>query len=410
MKIGYFTERFPYRCNLNESDLIKTDGICTDGGGIGNVVYNLLFQMAKKGHEVYVFTTAPMGEDTSVEEHENVTIVRYKPQFKVSSSPVALNHIYSRLTSNLDLDIIHAHFGSPLAPLGGALYAKIQKKPFIVTYHEDMIGGYGGLLRRTVIWLLNAFVVDHILSQADAVLTPSEYYIEKSKYLSKINDKVKSIPNGIILEDYQRKYSKKESRDILGLPQQENIILFVGSLTPRKAPDVLVKAMSLVLKRRPDSRLLFVGDGYYRNDLEALAKEYGIQENITFMGFVDDDTKKLCYSAADIFVLPSRSEGFGIVLLEASAYGLPLVVSGLEVFRSVVQDNYNGFFTEKENERDLASKILSLLDDADLRKKMGGNAEKRVQKFSWDSIADATLKFYGEVISGETSKNRSTWF
>ena len=406
MKIGFFTDIFPYHCNLDENNIREGAG-AHFSGGIGNVVYNLLLQMAKKGHEVYVFTTAPMGEDTSVEEHENVTVVRYKPQFKVASSPVALNHVYSRLTSNLDLDIIHAHFGNPLAPLGGALYAKMRKKPFVITYHEDMIGGYGGLLRRTVIWFLNTFVVDRILSQADAVLTPSEYYIEKSTHLNKIKDKVTSIPNGIILEDYQRKYSKKESRDILNLSQRENIVLFVGSLTPRKAPDVLVKAMSLVLKRCPDSRLLFVGDGYYRNDLEILAKEYGILENITFMGFVDDDTKKLCYSASDVFVLPSRSEGFGIVLLEASAYGLPLVVSDLEVFHSVVQDGYNGFFTEKENEGDLASKILSLLDDADLRNKMGGNAEKRVQKFSWDSVANTTLKIYGEVISGETSKNRS---
>ncbi len=400
MKIGFFTDIFPYHCSLDKNYIREGDG-AHFSGGVGNVVYNLLLQMKKRGHEIYVFTTAAMGEETSIEKHENVTVVRYKPQFKVSSSPVALNYVYSRFIFNLDLDIIHAHIGNPLAPLGGALYAKVRKKPFIITYHEDMIGGYGSWLRRAVIWFLNTFVVDRILSQADAVLTPSEYYIEKSTHLNKIKDKVASIPNGIILEDYQRKYSKKESRDILNLSQRENIILFVGSLTPRKAPDVLVKAMSLVLRRCPDSRLLFVGDGYYRNDLEALAKERGILENITFMGFVDDDTKKLCYSASDIFVLPSRSEGFGIVLLEALAYGLPLVVSDLEVFRSVVQDGYNGFFTETENERDLASKILYLLDDADLRTRMGENAKREVQRFDWDSIADETLRFYEGILGLE---------
>lgn len=397
MRIGIFTEMFPYRCSLDENDIREGDS-AHFSGGIGNVVYYLLLQMAKKGHEVYVFTTAAMGEETSVEKHDNVTVVRYKPQFKVSSSPVALDFIYSHFIFDLDLDIVHAHIGNPLAPLGGALYSKLREKPFVVTYHEDMIGGYGGLLRRVMIWFLNTFVIDRILAQADAVLTPSEYYIEKSTHLNKIKEKVQSIPNGIVLEDYQRKYSKEESRDLLHLPQKENIVLFVGSLTPRKAPDILVKAMSLVLKRCPDSLLLFVGDGYYRKELEALAKEYGILENVVFMGFVDDDNKKLCYSAADIFVLPSRSEGFGIVLLEALAYGLPLIVSDLEVFHSVVQDGYNGFFTEKENERELASKIISLLNDINLRKKMGKTAEKRVQNFGWDSIADETLKFYTEVL------------
>lgn len=401
MKIGFFTERFPYHCALDENHIREGDN-AHFSGGIGNVVYNLLIQMSNRGHEIYVFATAAMGEETSVEKHENVTVVRYKPLFNVSSSSIALNYIYPRFIFNLDLDIVHAHIGNPFAPLGGILYAKIRKKPFVVTYHEDMIGGYGGLLRRTAIWFLNTFVVDRILSQADAVLTPSEYYIEKSTHLNKIKDKVKSIPNGIILEDYQRKYSKKESRDILNLSQRENIILFVGSLTPRKAPDVLIKAMSLVLRCCPDSQLLFVGDGYYRNDLETLAKEYGILENITFMGFVNDDTKKLCYSTSDVFVLPSRSEGFGIVLLEASAYGLPLVVSNLEVFHSVVQDGYNGFFTEMENERDLASKIIYLLEDANLREKMGGNAEREVQHFDWNSIADETLKFYVEVLGSRS--------
>ena len=397
MRIGIFTEMFPYRCSLDENNIRERDG-AHFSGGIGNAVYHLLLQMAKTGHEMYVFTTATIGEETSVEKHDNVTVVRYKPHFKVSSSPVALDFIYSRYIFDLDLDIVHAHIGNPLAPLGGALYAKIRKKPFVITYHEDMIGGYGSLLRRTAIWFLNTFIVDRILSQADAVLTPSEYYIEKSTHLNKKKDKVKIIPNGIVLEDYQRKYSKEESRDILHLPLKGNIILFVGSLTPRKAPDVLVKAMSLVLRRCPDSLLLFVGDGYYRKDLEILAKKYGIFENIVFMGFVDEDTKKLCYSASDVFVLPSRSEGFGIVLLEASAYGLPLVVSDLEVFRSVVQDGYNGFFAEKENEQDLASKILSLLDNDDLRVKMGKNAIKRTQEFTWERAADETLTLYSKLL------------
>ncbi|WP_220681168.1 glycosyltransferase family 4 protein [Methanofollis formosanus] len=397
MRIGFFTEIFPYHCSLDENNIREANN-ARFSGGIGNVVYNLLLQMSKKGHEIYVFTTAAMGEETSVEKHENVTVVRYKPHFKVSSSPVVLDYLYSGFIFDLDLDIVHAHIGNPIASLGGALYTKRRRVPFVITYHEDMTGGYGGLLRRTAVWFLNTFVVDHILSQADVVITPSEYYIERSTHLKRIKEKVQSIPNGIILEDYQRKYSKRESRDILHLPQEEKIVLFVGSLTPRKAPDVLVKAMRLVLRDCPDSRLLFVGDGYYRNELETLAEEYGILDQIAFMGFVDDDTKKLCYSASDIFVLPSRSEGFGIVLLEASAYGLPLVVSDLEVFRSVVKDGYNGVFTEKENENDLASKIIYLIKNIDFRNDMGGYAGKKVQDFRWDSVADETLKLYIDVM------------
>ncbi len=100
-----------------------------------------------------------------------------------------------------------------------------------------------------------------------------------------------------------------------------------------------------------------------------------------------------------MFVLPSFSVGFGVVLLEASACKLPLIVSDLEVFRSVVEEGKNGLFSETGDDVDIAKKIIYLLKNDNIREKMGEDARKKAEEFSWEMIAEETDKVYNEVTS-----------
>ena len=106
------------------------------------------------------------------------------------------------------------------------------------------------------------------------------------------------------------------------------------------------------------------------------------------------------YRAADVFVLPSTisTEVFPIVLLEASASGLPMVVSDLDTFKCIVDDEYNGLFTKRKDEGNLADAIMYLLENQNVRERMGKNARKKVEDYSWEKVAEMTEKVYNEVI------------
>ena len=216
--------------------------------------------------------------------------------------------------------------------------------------------------------------------------------------MSKYKDKVKAVPNGINSEEFNVPFTKEKCRDKINLSCDKKIILFVGSLTPRKAPHILLKAMKKIVKEIPNAYLVFVGGGTMKKKYEEIAVNLGVNRNVKFAGFVEEKVKPLYYKSSDVFVLPSFSEGFGIVLLEASACGLPLVVSNLEVFKVIVEDGYNGLFTKVGDEKDLSDKITYLLENEDVRKKLGKNAMEKVKDYSWDLIAEKTEKVYEELI------------
>jgi glycosyltransferase involved in cell wall biosynthesis len=392
LKIGYFSTEYPYKNPI--TGVMIRDYVY---GGVENVTFNLAVQMAKREHRVFVFSSS-IDSKNSVEEYDNITIYRYKKSFSIGIAPISIDILFKPLKLEIDLDLVHAHIGNLPAPLTAYRYAKKRKKPFVITYHEDSMGGFGSLARKLGIFLFDHYFADKLLSSADIVLTPSQYYIDKSNFLKKYKNKLKVIPNGINLEEFEVPYSKEECRSKLNLPIAKNIILFCGSLTPRKAPHVLIKAMKKIVKNNPDSYLVFVGDGMMKEKLEAMTLKLKLNHVVKFAGFVEEKFKPLYYKSADVFVLPSFSEGFGIVLLEASACGLPLVVSNLEVFKSIIEEGKNGLFSETGDAADLAKKIIYLLKNDDMRDKMGVDARKKVEEFSWKRIAEETNKVYDEAL------------
>ena len=394
MKIGYFSSGFPYKNYATDELTLSL------GSGVENVTYNLAVQMAKRDHQVYIFTTS-IDTKESIEENENITIYRYKKSFIIGSAPISIDILYKPLKLGLDLDIIHAHAGNPPAPIAAYWYAKKKKKPFIVTYHGDGQWGWGGVIRRTSVYFYNKCLLDKILSYADVIISPSEHYIEESRVLSKYRDKIVVIPNGIYLKEFDIPYSKEKCREKLGLPLGGRIILFLGGLVPLKGPGVLLKAMLKILKEIPDAELVFVGGGVMREELEKLSKELGVENNVRFAGVVEEDMKPLYYMAADVFCLPSvmTSEVFPIVFLEASASRLPMVVSDLNTFKCIIEDGYNGIVAKRNDVNNLADAIIYLLENEDVREKIGKNARKKVEDYSWKRVAEETEKVYQRMLT-----------
>ena len=391
MKIGYFSTEFPYK-NPITGEMIKGYRF----GGVEIGTYNLTVQMAKRGHEIYIFTTSIDSKDF-VEAYNKIKIYRYGKAFTIGYTPISFKLLYRPVEHEVDL--VHARAGTPPAPIAGLRYAKKRKKPFIVSYHGDGDWIYGGLIRRMSVYFYSKYLLDKILSYADVIISTSEYYIDKSRVLGKYRDKIVVIPNGINIDEFDIGYSKVECREKLGLPIDDEMILFLGGLTPHKGPDVLLKAMPKILKDIPNVKLVFVGSDEMREELERLCKKMDVEKYVKFTGFVGDVFKKaLYYKAADVFVLPSLLESFGIVNLEAMACGVPIVASKIGGIPAVVKDGENGLLVPPQDSEALADKIIYLLENEDVRKKLGKNGRKKVEEYSWEKVAEETEKVYLSLI------------
>jgi glycosyltransferase involved in cell wall biosynthesis len=390
MKIGYFITHFLYE-NL--------DGVVRnhDVGGGRTAAYYLALNMALKGHEVAVFTTSVNSKST-VERYRNIKIYRYGTNFSLESGRFSLGLLKKPI--KYPIDLIHVHVSVPMGDIAGLRYAKKKNIPLVVTYHNDLVGGFGSFIRQIGIYFYNKYLLDKVLSYADVIISPSECYINESSFLGKYRDKIVVIPNGIDLRKFDIPHSKDECREKLGLPLNDEIILFLGTLGPHKGPDILLKAMPKIIKEIPNTKLIFVGGGTMREELERLCKKMGVEKYVKFAGFVEEDLKPFYYRTADVFALPStmRHESFGIVNLEAMACGVPIVASKIGGVPDVVKDKENGLLVPPKDSSALAEAIIYLLGNEDIREKMGKNERKRVGDYSWEMIAEETEKVYEGLI------------
>ena len=392
MKINYFITHFPYRDCFDDVDYFTR----YKRGGAEFAAYCLALEMAKK-NEVNVFTTS-IDSKNSFEDYAGVDVHRYGTKFRIDAGNVSFG-LFTKPMSH-DTDIVHAHFSTPPGEIAGARCAKKKNVPFVLTYHGDWQESFGGLIRRTALSVYNRYLLDKLLSRADVIISPSEHYIDESKFLGKYRDKIAVIPNGIEIEDFDIPLSKEECKVKLDLPPNKNMILFVGNLTPYKGPDVLVKAMPMIVEEIPDVELMFVGSGEMRADMEKLSKKLGVENYVKFAGFVEERLKPLYYRAADVFCLPSTmsTESFGIVNLEAMACGVPIVASKIGGIPDVIKDGENGLLIPPKNPEALADAIIYLLENRDVRDKMGYNGRKKVGFYSWEMIVEKTENIYRALL------------
>jgi len=332
-----------------------------------------------------------------VEEHGKMLVHFYKSFLRVGITNISWQLLSDPL--NYDVDIVHIHFDLLSSIIAGLRYVKRRRKPLIVTWHGDWVENYGSIIRRIGVYLSNKYIVGRLLSRAEVIVTPSRYYIEESKFLKKYKKKVVEIPNGVDLEAFNISHSKHECRKILGLNNAEKIVLFLSTLYPLKGPQILLKAIPEIIKEHKNTLFVFAGGGYVEK-YKKLSEKIRVQNYVKFTGYVFDDLKPYYYKAADIFVLPSTEvEVFPLVLLEASASGLPMVVSDLNTFKSIIEDGYNGIVTKRGGSRSLADAIIYLLENEDTCRKMGERSREKARDYSWDKIAEKYEEIYEDVIS-----------
>lgn len=233
---------------------------------------------------------------------------------------------------------------------------------------------------------------------SDAVVVQSNYGAEAlSKLFGVDRSKVHVCYCGVDVEEFSPRVGREGGGRIN--------LLFVGVLEKRKGLEYLLLAMKRILEREPRARLAVVGGGPRRRALEELAKGLGISGSVSFEGFVPEERLRLLYGSADIFVFPSLMEGFGMVLAEAMACGLPIVACRASAIPEVVGEA--GVLVEPRSPGAIAEAVLMLIKDEELRARLGREAGRRArERFTWDRVAERVIRVYERVM--ESSRARAS--
>jgi D-inositol-3-phosphate glycosyltransferase len=216
--------------------------------------------------------------------------------------------------------------------------------------------------------------------------------------------KTEVVAPGVDLETF-RPRDAEGSRRLVGYPQ-ERIVLFVGRLERLKGVDIVLRAFAANAATRPDLRLLVLGeDSRHAGEsekarLKAIASELGMGDRVHFLGPVAHHELPFFYSAASACLMPSYSESFGLVGLEAQACGCPVVASNVAGLASVVRDGVTGYLVDGDDPADYAAALGRLLDDSHLAQTMGRKGVLLAQRFTWQRTADRLLASFDRLLAG----------
>jgi glycosyltransferase involved in cell wall biosynthesis len=358
-------------------------------GGIENHIRMLAEAQARRGHEVSVLVTS-RDHRTHVETINGVRVMFAARLATVSSTPIS-SALLGLLTGQKP-DVVHLQFPYPWGELAHYWFGHACKT--VLTYQSDIV-------RQRYLRVLYAPMMQRVLGRVDTIIVTSPNYVATSPVLMRWRGKCAVVPLGIDPSPYSSNplsplpFERERGVGVKGM-RSEGILLFVGRLRYYKGLDYLLKAMGEL----PRARLMVVGTGPMERAWKSLASELGIANRVNFVGEIADAELPAYYAACDVFVLPSseRSEAFGLVQLEAMAAGKPVVSCEIGTGVSWVNQNkVTGLVVPPRDPSALANAIKRLLNDKELREKMGAAGRVRVQaEFTLEKMVEGVMRLYGE--------------
>jgi glycogen(starch) synthase len=398
-------------------------------GGLGTFATEISKKQKEFGHDVTVFTLNKDNLLATSDQINNVEVYRPKtldfskpywlcadhelrswgPYFKFFADVLSYNIISaSQFVNSLvrkngrTFDIVDAH--DWLGIMGGMVAKKELGLPLMFHVHSTEVGRSIGRGSHTIKDI--EFEGGQI---ADCVITVSNAMADELLKLGFPQDKIKPCWNGVDPEKYDPAKVSNEDRLALrrsyGVQDHETLLFFIGRLVTVKGADKLIRAMPHVLKEFPAVKLLIVGIGDMENELRSIIDGLGIREKVIMKTeFISETERIRHYAAADLVVLPSLYEPFGIVCTEAMSMAKPVVVGarGTNGMREQVipsGENQCGIHVNPFEPKDVAWGIIQVLQTPDKGAQWGKNARQRViTHFSWDAVTRRTIDIYKEFL------------
>ena len=381
-----------------------------DTGGMSVYVREMAKELGRRGHHIDIFTQHNVGNyDPVIHLYDNVRLVHLsggKRENIAQSSlydvlPQLFNELESfRIKGNITYDIIHSHYW-----LSGVLGLKLQSSwnaYHLITYHT--IGAMKNLTCSTENASELRLTSEKKLAElCDQIILPTqkekEYLIQ---YYHAPVDKIRIVPCGVNLELF-KPIDKLFARTQLALPIDDPIILYVGRFRPIKGLDRLLKSFSYLTHPSLPRLVMVGGDGEHSpmlRQLQSKAKTLQIENRLMFAGRVDQETLPQYYSAADVLVVPSYYESFGLVALEALACGTPVVTTSVGEMEDIVKNGITGYVATDSDPQHFAECIEAILQKQMQNGLSPSKIRASVSEFIWSRSASLLLDAYRAAWAG----------
>jgi len=351
------------------------------------------------GHEVFIFAPYYPGytdKNPHVFRFKAIKVLRKKEVY-FSFPFLPKNHRLKEI-ANLKLDIIHAH-----SPFGMGLFAKYlswrQKIPLVYTHHVQY-AEYAKLhfKKRLIPPIFPKAWSAWFSNLSDLVIAPS-LKIERLLKKSGVNKEIVVLPTGIDTRKFQKMIKNKEIlKKKLNISPQTKILLFVGRLELEKNPIFLIKAFYEILKKRKDVILLMIGSGSLVKKIKKEIKKLEIGNSVKFIGRIPHQEIPFYYQGSDIFIFSSFTETQGIIILEAEACGLPVVILKDDAFLGIVKNGENGFLVKENSPKIFAKYVLRILGNPQLYQKLSLASQETAKSFSEEKQAKRLLEIYKSLV------------
>ena len=368
-------------------------------GGSGALATELGIELASRGHEIHFITYAQPFRLTGFHErlffHE-VEVPHY-PLFEYPPYSLALAVRMHEVAQQHDLEIMHAHYAIPHAEAAWVAKQMLRKEgrdlKLVTTLHGTDITLVG---QDPSFWAITRFSVE----QSDGITAVSEYLRNETHRAFKCDRAdIRVVPNFVDPEVYRPGRGDCELRALA--PEGEKVVMHISNFRKVKRVDDVVRVFAGI-RRDLSSRLVFIGDGPERSAATELAGNLGVLDDVVFLGKLESVAPLL--ACADLFLLPSEQESFGLVALEAMASGVPVIGTGGSGLAEVVDDGETGFLHPVGDAEAMAASSLRLLRDRELWDRFSRAARARAeQHYSADLVVPMYERVYEEVLAESTS-------